>query len=959
MVTSGAAEDLNLASGNIADRWRSDNFDLAVGADRSGRVAAAFSVLSAQGFGPYLRPAAPPGVTIHVKDGTRLSDGKLPAQFSGRKWWGFPQWRTYQLRASDLSEWSTWPDVGVCLVTGDVRAFDIDIKVAPSDQTEGAAAARRLIEAVRGAIDRHVGADMPTRTRSNSTSLALFVRLRGDVPKRKLLLFRPDSPNRYQVEFLASGQQIVIAGRHESGGEVRSTLADFGLEGVPEITVGQLDQIMAEIAEAVRGLGFETSSAANRAAKDGAGPYSPKDAVTREIMRRQTDWIGDILPCPPGNPGEEWRVTSEQLGRELEEAVAVYPDGLHDHGTERSHTPISLICEFGEVDAEGDICFGGCPEYGSVGGQGFAVIGEPDPAVKRPTEAQAVAWLVRRLSSNPGRAVPAGATWQSALPLLACAVGLDWGSLLAEQARAFFDPVDERGNPILEFRPPDQWARADIEQNRRRLPAMQARDPQGFGKLVDTWEFGGVPAGDVEQIIRQEKIRVAAQAMSPMVEEAPAAPATPAFTRGRPLMVRGPIDPRTIPVREWLVQPRLPIGDVTLCVGEPGISKSTFALRDALAVATGGESILRGPGELNPERLHRSGPAIVYNAEDRADEMQRRLSAAMRHHGVTELMHPIILWSGVDHGVLTIMSRDGDRAPLKRAPGADALAALIEETGAVFVGLDPLVSLSSGTRENDTNDMDALMLEIAVTAAAHRIAISVAHHTSKQSRNDAGDIGAGRGAFSIVGKVRSAFTLCHVDEKDAADWGLSERGLVRLDYAKASHGQKPTKPLVFRRRSVPVGNGTGARIGRAAAALFADSPAEALRQNGDDAPVLELVDWEAGAKAATAAKGGKDAEQGRRIAEIANDLLGDTDECFLSHLLPRLAERMTEAGVSRATSRQRITDAVRAALGWGGVALSHGGQPVLIVAQQKGKSATSPWVISRISGIGGAGGDNA
>lgn len=946
-MLDGAAEASNLVSENIADRGRPDNFDLAAGADRSGRDAAAFSALSAQGFGPYLRPAAPPGVEIYVKDGVRLSDGKLPSRFGGGKWWGFPQWRTYQPDAADFSEWSRWPDVGVCMVTGEVRAFDIDIKVAPADQTEEAAAARRLIEAVQGAIARRLGVKKaPMRARNNSTSLALFVRLKGDVPKRKLQLFRPGSANRYQVEFLASGQQVMIAGRHESGGIVQSSLAEFGIDGVPEITAADLDDIMAAIAAAAAELGFEAQASASRRVEDAAGPFLPEVCVERAIMSRRTDWICDVLPCSPGPSDREWRIGREELERELEEAVAVYPDGIYDYGTERPHTPVSLIREFGAVDDAGDISFGGCPEYCPDGGQGFAVIAEPDPAIRRPTEAQAIRWLVRRLSGDPRRLVPADVTWQSAMPLLAGAVGLDWNALRTEHARAFFDSLDDHGNPIVELRPPEEWTHADIRQNRRRLPAMQARDPRGFERLVGVWDFGEMAAADVERLIQEEKARVAADAI---VTEVPGAPAAPAFTRGRPLRVRGPVDPRTVPVRQWLVQPRLPIGDVTQCVGEPGISKSTFALRDALAVATGDEQILRGPGELSSERLHRSGPVIVYNAEDRSDEMLRRLIAAQRHYGIGEMKHDIILWSGVDHGTLLIMARDGDRAPLKRAPGADELAALIRQSGAVLVVLDPLVSLSSGTRENDTDDMDALMQELATMASQLGVAICVVQHTSKQTRSSAGDIGAGRGAFSIVGKVRSAFTLCNVGAKELEEWGLSEEGLIRLDYSKTSHGRKPTKPLVFRRRSVLVGNGAGVPLGRAADVLFEDDPAETLRQNGDDAPVLELVDWEGAARAAESAKGGKDTDQAERIAEAVNEAINETGEERLSSLTPVLGRLLPSRGVSKATSRGKVTDLVLGALAGKGVEIAAEGQIVRLSAVQRGRGPTAPWLILRSS----------
>ena len=164
-------------------------------------------------------------------------------------------------------------------------------------------------------------------------------------------------------------------------------------------------------------------------------------------------------------------------------------------------------------------------------------------------------------------------------------------------------------------------------------------------------------------------------------------------------VITGVIAAKKLPVRRWLVQPRLPIGDVFQLVGEPGTSKSTFALRDALAVATNRESLLRGMGAdgepVTAERLHRSGAVVVYNAEDRLDEMERRLAAAQRHYGVTsaDMKHAIVLWSGVDGTTLKIMHRSRERGALQRAPGADTLEATINKHGAVLAILDPQISL--------------------------------------------------------------------------------------------------------------------------------------------------------------------------------------------------------------------------------------------------------------------------
>lgn len=418
-------------------------------------------------------------------------------------------------------------------------------------------------------------------------------------------------------------------------------------------------------------------------------------------------------------------------------------------------------------------------------------------------------------------------------------------------------------------------------------------------------------------------------------------------------IVTGPIAPSSIPVRKWLVAPRLPIGDVCQCVGEPGISKSTFTLRDALAIATGREDILRGKGSdgqpISWERLHRSGSVLIYNAEDRLDEMERRLTAAQRHVGLGEhdVQHPIILWSGVDHEHLIIMRRAQARDALIAAPGLASLEATIRQYGVVFVALDPQVSLVSNASENGNDDQDALFQELARLAFRTDCSILIVHHTSKQTREAAGDMGAGRGAFAAVGKVRSAFTLTNLtgNRDDEKGWLLegTNAGLIRLDYSKLSHERKPTTPLVFRRVTVSVGNGSGVRP-EAAAALFDQEPRAALEMAGDNAPVLELVDT-ATLAASTAAN--RPVQHADVIGQIVSEVIGDRSECAFGAVYAVIGERLREAGVMKATARPGVTGKVISALVGKGIELQELGQIVLVRAEQRGSGEKAPWWITK------------
>lgn len=429
--------------------------------------------------------------------------------------------------------------------------------------------------------------------------------------------------------------------------------------------------------------------------------------------------------------------------------------------------------------------------------------------------------------------------------------------------------------------------------------------------------------------------------------------ALPAAPSAEPFVVDGIIDAQAIPVRQWLIQPRLPIGDVTQLVGEPGVSKSTFAIRDALAVATGRTDILGGLDAAgNPitfERLHQTGAVIVYNAEDRLSEMQRRLAAAQRHYGLTaaDMKSKILLWSGVDHEALKIMSRSSDREPLRRAPGADLLEQRVRQYGVVLVILDPQVSLTRGGRENDNDDQDAIMQELAVMGSRLGVNISVVHHTSKATREAHGDMGAGRGGFAAVGKVRSAVTLVHVTSKGPgeSEWGLVPgEQLIRLDYAKVSHDQKPPDPIVFRRISAPTGNG---RLpGAAAADLFGLDPRAQLRVAGDAAPVLEVVDIRARVAAAAGPAKAKADSIAVQVARIVDAHIVGVDAASLSAVWQEVGAALRAAGLCKASSksavRPYITDPLEV-----GVTIERDGQRVCIRAEKQGRGPTAQWWIVR------------
>ena len=422
-------------------------------------------------------------------------------------------------------------------------------------------------------------------------------------------------------------------------------------------------------------------------------------------------------------------------------------------------------------------------------------------------------------------------------------------------------------------------------------------------------------------------------------------------------IVRAPIDPGALPLREWVIYPRFPLGDVTQIVGEPGVSKSSLALLDALAVSTGREDLIAGRDEfgnpVSPERLHRAGSVVVYNAEDRLEEMERRLAAAQRHYGigVRDMRHPVILWSGAEGEHLTVMhSLEGERGRLRPAEGARLLRQVIAEHQPALVYLDTQISLTSGGNENSNDHQNALLQELAHIAAEGRTAVAVIHHTAKATRDSHGDMGAGRGGFAAVGKVRSAVTLCNVtgdasDEKDLVIKGTG--GIIRLDYAKSSYAKKPAGPILFRRHDACVGNGRGFPAGMPAAEAFDMSSRQMLEAQGDRVAVIEVLDPRPLQRAAA----DNDAEgRGRAaaIAQIADEVMGDLDRVELGGVWEAIGAKTREQDLTQGNARNVITGEITSALVGTGIGIQRGSASVIVKARKAGAAATAPWLLERI-----------
>jgi RecA-family ATPase len=141
-------------------------------------------------------------------------------------------------------------------------------------------------------------------------------------------------------------------------------------------------------------------------------------------------------------------------------------------------------------------------------------------------------------------------------------------------------------------------------------------------------------------------------------------------------------------------------------------------------------------------------------------EIALRLRAAMKHYGLTDADVPGLYVIAANHWGLPLLRGDGYRALLDRT-GVDALAAELDHTKPDVVIIDPLINVMGGANANDNAAAALLMGHLAGLAVNRRIAVALAHHTSKG--RDLTSAESAMGAASFINLARTALAIEPLD----------------------------------------------------------------------------------------------------------------------------------------------------------------------------------------------------
>ncbi|EPE98595.1 bifunctional DNA primase/polymerase [Rhizobium grahamii] len=284
-------------------------------------------------------PKTSPDLDLGDLRRTLLANGYIPVPVDGKRpkirgWSKFhpkPEQIDGQIRA--------FPDHrNTGILCGDVVAIDID---APD--ADAAEHLRTMALALPGASEalQRVGR-APKITFIFRTTAARRKKITG-----KYIVNGHDC----QVEILGDGQQFVAFGVHPDTGNpyqwVSASPLDVPFYTLPEIDAETIDGFVADADLYLASVGVAVSKKAEPHVAQAIGGSFWRQ-VNSAALADPDRWVSNLFPYARQEAGTgAWRVTSEDLGRSLEEDISIHPDGIQDFGTEKTCTAIELVMDFG------------------------------------------------------------------------------------------------------------------------------------------------------------------------------------------------------------------------------------------------------------------------------------------------------------------------------------------------------------------------------------------------------------------------------------------------------------------------------------------------------------------------------------------------------------------------------------------------------------------------------------
>lgn len=266
-----------------------------------------------------------------------------------------------------------------------------------------------------------------------------------------------------------------------------------------------------------------------------------------------------------------------------------------------------------------------------------------------------------------------------------------------------------------------------------------------------------------------------------------------------------PINPQSIPPRQWLYGFHYMRRMVSMTAGAGGGGKSSMTMVEAVSMATG-RDLFRGKWQLPTGPLR----VWIHNGEDPLDELQRRLGAICMHYELNpaEVAQNLFVTSGRDTRIIVAEEIDGTvvQMPVVR----EQIVQQAQDLAIDVMILDPFIA-THAVNENNNPAMEKVMWEWRAIAEQGNMAVEIVHHFRKGNGNEASSEDV-RGASALLGACRSVRIAASMGQPEAERYSIDVKERRRyfwLQNPKANM-RPPTDDRAWRQLvSVDLGNADG------------------------------------------------------------------------------------------------------------------------------------------------------
>lgn len=292
---------------------------------------------------------------------------------------------------------------------------------------------------------------------------------------------------------------------------------------------------------------------------------------------------------------------------------------------------------------------------------------------------------------------------------------------------------------------------------------------------------------------------------------------TKPLIRATPFVIR---DPAQIPKREFLHGTHYIRKYLSATFRAGGAGKSAHAITEALSMVTGRPLL---SDSLAPHRR-----VWYVNAEDPADEIERRIAASIKHFKITEEQIDGRLFADSGRDQEFVIVKDINRQTFICQPVIDAIIAEVKARQIDVLIVDPFVSTHTVDEKDNTKIQQVAAAWVRVAQEAN-CSVELIHHVRKTSEEITAD--DGRGAGALKDKARSVRVINLMTKSEASGAGVQPSEALsyfKVEFGKTNMTRRGGMPMWRKFVSVKLGNGGTGNL---------------ASTQGDEIGVVDRWDW--------------------------------------------------------------------------------------------------------------------